>query len=268
MTWSRYVAIGDSFTEGMSDPSPDQPDTYVGWADRLAAHLASKAADEGRDFGYANLAIRGRLLADVEGPQLDAALELQPDLVSIVGGPNDLLRPGTDIDDLADRLEAAVAKIRATGADVLMSTTADPGFAPLLRRIRPRTSVFTANIWGIAQRQGAYVLDMWNLRVLRDPRLWATDRLHLTTEGHQRVAAQAAWALGDRDTERDWAIPLPPAPPLSRIAAVRGHAEWAQEYLGPWVHRRLTGRSSGDNVTPKRPNLTPIDTPTTPGDTA
>lgn len=258
-SWSRYVAIGDSFTEGMSDPSPTEPGRYVGWADRLAAHLAAEAGD--RPFGYANLAIRGRLLADVEGPQLQAALELQPDLVSIVGGPNDLLRPGADVDDLADRLEAAVATIRATGADVLMSTTADPGHAPILKHVRPRTAYFTAAIWGIAQRQGAYVLDMWNLRVLRDPRMWATDRLHLTAEGHQRVAQQAAWALGSRTAERDWTIPLPPAEPLSRLETVRGHAAWAKEYLGPWIGRRLTGRSSGDTVEPKRPALTPVDPP-------
>lgn len=259
MSWSRYVAIGDSFTEGMSDPAPGDPDRYVGWADRLAAHLAAQAAQAGRDFGYANLAIRGRLLADVEGPQLDAALELQPDLVSIVGGPNDLLRPGPDVDDLADRLAVAVARIRATGADVLMATPADPGQAPVLKHVRPRFAAFTAAIWGIAQRHDAYVLDQWNLRILRDSRLWATDRLHLTTEGHQRVAAQAAWTLGSRGAAQDWLTPLPPAEPLSRIATARAHASWAKEYLGPWVGRRLTGRSSGDTLSPKRPALAPVD---------
>ena len=99
--WSRYVAVGDSFTEGMSDADPRVPDRFVGWADRLAAHLAAVVA--GEDFGYANLAVRGRLLADIAGRQVDDALALGPDLVSIVGGGNDILRPKADIDALAGR---------------------------------------------------------------------------------------------------------------------------------------------------------------------
>ncbi|HET7761625.1 MAG TPA: SGNH/GDSL hydrolase family protein, partial [Phycicoccus sp.] len=109
--WTRYVAIGDSFTEGMSDPDPERPDVYVGWADRLAHHLDAVAAEAHLPFGYANLAVRGRKLDDVVGPQLDAALTMQPDLVSMVGGGNDLLRPAVDLDGLAERLEAAVVRI-------------------------------------------------------------------------------------------------------------------------------------------------------------
>ena len=102
--WTRYVAIGDSFTEGMSDPDPTRPDGYVGWADRLAHHLDALAEQEHLPFGYANLAVRGRKLGDVIGPQLDCALGMQPDLVSMVGGGNDLLRPQVDLDGLASRL--------------------------------------------------------------------------------------------------------------------------------------------------------------------
>ena len=93
-------------------------------------------APAGVDFGYANLAVRGRKLADVVGPQLEDALSLQPDLVSIVGGGNDILRPKADLDGLAARLEAAVARIRATGADVLMATPVDPADAPAASRRR------------------------------------------------------------------------------------------------------------------------------------
>jgi len=97
--WSRYVAIGDSFTEGLSDADPEQPGRYRGWADRLAALLAEQSDGE---FGYANLAVRGRILEDVVGPQLEAALALGPDLVSVVGGGNDILRPRADVDALAE----------------------------------------------------------------------------------------------------------------------------------------------------------------------
>ena len=116
--WSRYVAIGDSFTEGMSDDDPlivgdGSHGEFAGWADRLAAHLSELAQNSGLGFGYANLAVRGRKLSDVVGPQLEKALALEPDLVSIVGGGNDILRPKADLDALASRLEDAVKRIRA-----------------------------------------------------------------------------------------------------------------------------------------------------------
>lgn len=257
-SWERYVAIGDSFTEGMVDENPEQPDTFIGWADRMASHFAAENAAAGLPFGYANLAIRGRLLADVVGPQLQNALELQPDLVSLIGGGNDILRPKADLDRIADDLEAAVAAVRESGADVLMCTMADPVGAPVLRRLRGRIAAHNANVWGIAQRQRAFVLDIWSLRSLRDARMWGTDRIHLSTEGHQRVAAQAIWTLGSRVGEREWAVPLPPAAALKRREAIAGHASWAKEYAGPWVQRRLQGRSSGDTLEPKRPDVAPV----------
>ncbi len=256
--WSRYVAVGDSFTEGMSDPDPDRQDAYVGWADRLAGHLAARAESAGQSFGYANLAVRGRLLADIAGPQLDAALALGPDLVSIVGGGNDILRPRADIDALARRLAEAVARIRATGADVLMATPADPREAPLLRHTRGRVATYTAHLWSIARQHGAFVLDQWSLAPLRDWRMWAEDRIHLTSEGHRRVALGALTALGIEVGEDDWRRPLPAEAPQGRLALARGNARWAREYVGPWVQRRLRGQSSGDAISSKRPTLGPI----------
>ncbi|HET7801841.1 MAG TPA: SGNH/GDSL hydrolase family protein, partial [Humibacillus xanthopallidus] len=185
--WTRYVAIGDSFTEGMCDDDPTfgHDGEFAGWADRLASHLSEIARAEGLDFGYANLAVRGRKLDDVVGPQLEDALALQPDLVSIVGGGNDILRPKADLDGLAARLEAAVARIRATGADVLMATPVDPADAPLVKATRGRAAIHTANIWSIARRNGAHVIDQWGLHALRDWRMWSEDRIHMTTEGHR-----------------------------------------------------------------------------------
>lgn len=257
--WTRYVAIGDSFTEGMSDEDPNRPGSYIGWADRLAAQLAANNRELGVEFGYANLAIRGRKLADVVGPQLQAALDLEPDLVSIVAGGNDVMRPKVDLARLADQLEEAVATLRSRGIDVLMSTPADPGTGGIFKHLRPRMAVHTANVWGIAQRQGAFVVDMFTLRSLHDWRMWGTDRIHLSTEGHIRVAAQAYWALTDRVPERPWATPLPPAAPLPRTERIVENLSWAKEYAAPWVQRRLRGTSSGDTIDPKRPTIEPLD---------
>jgi lysophospholipase L1-like esterase len=264
--YSRYVAIGDSFTEGMADPDPRRSNAYVGWADRLAAHLAPMADGEGdgqvnddnRVFGYANLAVRGRLLADIAGPQVDSALALSPDLVSIVGGGNDILRPRVDIDALAARLEDAVARLRASGAAVLLATPSDPRDAPLIKASRGRAAIYAAHIWSIARRHDAHVIDLWGMAALRDWRLWAPDRIHLTSEGHRRVALNAFTALGFTAPDAGWAIPLPAAAPISRADAARANARWAREYVSPWVQRRLRGQSSGDAISAKRPTITEL----------
>lgn len=257
--WTRFVAIGDSFTEGLCDVDPEHPDRYAGWADRLAGHLGTLAEEQGQTLHYANLAVRGRLLEDVVGRQLDTALAFEPDLVSIVGGGNDILRPKADIDALAARLEDAVARLRAIGADVLMATPSDPRDAPLIRASRGRAATYTAHIWSIARRHDAHVIDLWGMAALRDWRMWAPDRIHLTPEGHRRVALNAFTALGFAAPDPGWAIPLPAAPAISRGDAARANAQWARQYVGPWVQRRLRGQSSGDALSAKRPTVTPLD---------
>lgn len=255
--WQRYVAIGDSFTEGMSDPDPRQEDAYIGWADHLALDLAQENEKRGQEFAYANLAVRGRLLDDVIGPQLDDALAMNPDLVSMVGGGNNIMRPQVDLDEVADRLEDAVVRIKNTGADVLLATMVNPTGSKVMTRLRPRIAWHVSNIWGIAQRHDCFVLDVWSMRALRDERMWGVDRLHLSTEGHHRVAAQAAWTLG-LPTSGDWLEKLPPLPPRPLREQIARDALWTKEYLGPWVQRRIKGTSSGDGRLPKRPTLEPV----------
>ncbi|MEO5608974.1 MAG: SGNH/GDSL hydrolase family protein [Ornithinibacter sp.] len=259
--WTRYVAIGDSFTEGMSDPDPMVPDAYVGWADRLAVHLDAAAEAEHLPFSYANLAVRGRKLDDVVGPQLDAAMSMSPGLVSMVGGGNDLLRPSVDLDGLADRLEAAVVRIRHSGADVLLATPTDTRDAGLFKALRGRHAVHTANIFSIAQRHGCRVVNLWGMAALRDWRMWSDDRIHLATEGHRRVALAALTALGHRTDLADWTTPLPAADRAARSEELRGHLTWARTHAAPWVQRRLRGQSSGDLLEAKRPTLTHLRDP-------
>ncbi len=257
-SWRRFVALGDSFTEGMCDPAPRQEGhPWLGWADRVAQALGARAAAAGEPFDYANLAVRGRLLPQIVGEQLPAALRLRPDLVSLVGGGNDVLRPGVDVDAVAARLEEAVARLRATGATVVMATAYDPRQSPLVRRTRGLAGVFSALVWSIARRQGAVVLDLWGMRALQDRRMWAPDRIHLTAEGHRRVALQALDLLGVGQGE-DWATPLDPGPVPTRQEAWREDATWVREHVVPWVGRRVRGRSSGDGLPPKRPEPRPV----------
>lgn len=265
--WTRYVAVGDSFTEGLNDDGErlgaaageaalDSPGRFVGWADRLAGLLGQDAEDP-TTFRYANLAVRGRLLAEIVGPQLDAALALGPDLVSIVGGGNDILRPRADVDALVRQLEAGVAHARASGADVLMATPVDPADAPLIRHTRGRAGAYAAHINSIARAHGAYVVDQWGMSVLRDWRIWADDRIHMVSEGHRRVALEAFASLTAEHVDRSaapWRVPLDETVPAA-VLGLRSNAEWARQYVAPWVQRRLRGRSSGDARSAKRPVL-------------
>ncbi len=132
--------------------------------------------------------------------------------MSIVGGGNDILRPRADIDSLAVQLEEAVMRIRATGADVLLATPTDPREAPVLKHVRGRNATYAAHVWTIARRHGCAVVDLWGNEALRDWRMWAEARIHLTSRGHDRVARSALAALGHGDINGDWSVPLPDKP--------------------------------------------------------
>lgn len=250
--WARYIAMGDSFSEGLWDPYPDAPDVQRGWADNLAAVLSARRIAAGEaPLEYANLAIRGRKLRPIIDEQLSITVDAQPDLVSLVGGGNDILRASADVDAISAALEDAVVALRATGADVLMGTGFKAGAA--LSWTNGRVGVFNANVWSIARRHGAHVLDLWGMRSLGDLRLWSEDRIHLTPEGHQRVANAALVALGLEPDDDAYDTPLDAAPPLAFRDAARANAAWMRQHVGPWVKRRLTGTSSGDGRTAKWP---------------
>jgi len=248
-----FVAIGDSFTEGLDDPGP--AGGYLGWADRVAGALARRQPG----FRYANLAIRGKLLGEVITEQLPRAVELAPDLVSLAAGGNDILR-GSDVDVLAAEFEPAVAKLQAAGCRVVIFTGFDPRIFPVIRLLRGRIAAYNMHLRGIADAYGCDLVDLWSMRVLNDTRAWSPDRLHLTSEGHQRVALRTCEVLGVPVTG-DWRLLLPPAPGGSSrnsarwLAARRADAHWAREYAMPWVRRQLRGTSSGDGLPAKRPDL-------------
>ena len=248
-----YAALGDSFTEGLDDPAPGG--AFVGWADRLAGLLAERRPPG--EFRYANLAVRGRLLDRIVAEQVPLIRRIEPDLVSFVAGGNDILRPGSDPDEVAERFEAAVLELRESAGRVLICTGFDPRAMPVLRHLRGRIATYNGHLRAIADRNGCLVADLWSLRALHDRRAWSQDRLHLSPEGHQRVALLAAGALGvpaDRDPEAAWPFHRAPSPAEQR----RENLQWARGHLLPWVGRRLRGESSGDRVEAKRPDLLPL----------
>lgn len=296
---SSFVALGDSFTEGLNDPCPGGG--FRGWADRFAEVLAARSPG----LRYANLAVRGKLLGEVVAEQLPAAVAMAPDLVSIAAGGNDLLRPGADPDRLAEVFDGAVAALRPASGQVIVLTGFDPRTFPVIRWIRGKVAIYNMHLRAIADRHRCVVVDLWSMPVLCDPRAWSDDRLHLTAEGHRRVALRACEAIGA--AAADWREPLPAAvptplavgpPPLAVgaaplaagaaslaaapaplatspaplaagaaplaarpgwLAARQVDARWARRHAMPWLHRRIRGVSSGDGMPPKRPDLLPLD---------
>ena len=251
-----FVAVGDSFTEGLNDayPGPSAGDVrYRGWADRVAERLAAQAPG----LTYANLGVRGRLLHQFVADQVPRACEFAPDLVSLCGGGNDVLRPAGDPDALARVFEAGVRRLRATGARVLMFTGFDTREVPVLRRLRGRIATYNMNLRVIADRYDCLLVDQWPMEALQDWRAWGTDRLHLSSEGHRRMALRVSEVLG-LPVDDDWRAPWPPDPRRPWLAERRKDVLWARDFRAPWVNRRLHGRSSGDGRVAKHTALGPV----------
>jgi len=257
MAIGSFVALGDSFTEGLDDPRDDQAG-YLGWADRFAGMLVAQRPG----LRYANLAVRGKLLREVAEEQVPQAIAMAPGLVSLAAGGNDLLRPRGDPDVLAEQFDEAVRTLLMTGCQVLVFTGFDPRF-PVLRLIRGKVAAYNMHLRTIADRHGCLLVDLWSMRVLHDPHAWSADRLHLTPGAHQRVALRTCEVLG-LPVAADWREPWPPAdqitasPARAWLAARRTDLRWARLHAAPWVARRVRRVSSGDSITPKRPELLPL----------
>jgi uncharacterized protein (DUF952 family)/lysophospholipase L1-like esterase len=250
--FERYVALGDSQTEGLNDA--DGRGGFRGWADRFAVLLTATSPH----LQYANLAVRGRLMGAIRDEQLAAALAMQPDLVTVMGGLNDMLRPSVDLDEVAGQLAAMVAAARESGATVLTNTFPDPTtVAPLFRRLAPRVAAYNERIRAVAAAHEAIVVDFAAHGVGTDRRIWSPDRIHANPYGHSLIAAAFADALGLAGADH-WRVPLPPSAPAARFRRAATEARWLGRDVAPWMLRRLRGRSSGDGITAKRPRLLPV----------
>jgi lysophospholipase L1-like esterase len=262
-----FAALGDSFTEGFNDFYPGGG--YRGWADRVAGVLAAQHPG----FGYANLALSGKLLGQVVAEQVSRAAALAPDLVSLAAGGNDILR-GADVDALAAQFAGAVATLQEAGCRVVIFTGFDPRMFPVIRMLRGRIATYDMHLRAIADDRGCDLVDLWSLRSLQDWQAWSVDRLHLSSEGHRRVAERTCEILGLGPGpgapaagpalpagSREPAPGPPPVPLAGRaawLAARRQDARWARQYAMPWVRRRLVS-AEADRTDPKRPDLLPLD---------
>jgi lysophospholipase L1-like esterase len=249
----RFVALGDSFTEGLDDLRPDG--LPGGWADRVAAALAAGEPA----LRYANLAVRSLRVDQVVDRQLGPALAMRPDLASIAAGGNDILAVRFDLDAIAGRLEDAVAALTGAGATTVLFAGFDPTLhLPLGRLVARRTAAYNDRIAAIAQRHGAVLVDLWSMPELHDPRLWSRDRLHLSTLGHRHIANVVLDRLGVAAAAEPVSTEVPPQRHWVRARAA--DLAWSREHFVPWAIRKARGRSMGHGKEPKYPALTPAAT--------
>lgn len=251
--FTRYVAIGDSTTEGLDDP--DGRGGYRGWANRLAEKIAARQGN----LLYANLAVRGRTTREIREQQLDLALSMKPDLATVSAGTNDVLRPRFDPRAFGADLELMQKALVDQGAAVLTFTL--PDLAPVMpfaRILGDRVAILNDAIRAACAKSGAILCDLAKHPVASDPRLWSDDRLHANSVGHARIADALAYHLHLPDSDSSWALPLPDPPAPTFGDVVRAELAWGRRHLLPWVWRHLQGKSSGDGRGPKRPELAPV----------
>ena len=258
--YERFVAIGDSQTEGVGDPT-GPGGLERGWADRFAERLAAEQLAAGKsDLLYANLAVRGKLLAQIDEDQMDLALAMDPDLVSLIGGLNDVIRPGCDIDLILARMDVMQGRLAATGATVLSITYPDPALMmPLGKLLSDTMAEFNRGLRRIADRHGTLLLDVAESADATDPDHWCDDRLHLNSAGHQVMADGMHSLIEPLPEGQKWLGDIPPRAVLRLTDRAMAEVRWAGAFLAPWIYRRIAGKSSGDGRLAKRPELTPVE---------
>ncbi|MEI7541186.1 MAG: SGNH/GDSL hydrolase family protein [Actinomycetes bacterium] len=251
MAYARFIALGDSYTEGMCDEKIHGH--YRGWADRVADVMSTAHPD----FSYANLAIRGKLVQQVIDEQITPALDqvTGPEtLISFHAGANDVIRPGYKAEIVLAQYADAVRRIASSGATVLLFTvlerTGNTGRSA--KMWEERFSAFNKNVRAVAFEVGAIVADANEEPAFSDRRFLAFDRLHLNAIGHDRVA-QAVLEILDLPFDAGWREPLPPAKPEPKVFRALVTTLWFITFALPWMWRRARGKSSGDGRSCKYP---------------
>lgn len=254
--YRRYVAIGDSQTEGLWDG--DDTIGLLGFADRLAVMVDSLYPG----LQYANLAIRGKRIGHVLTEQLPQALAMRPDLITVCAGMNDVIQPGRSFAPALADLEHIYTALADSGATIVTTTFPNVAqFLPLGRLVAGRLARINAAISAAAERYGFRLVDLYNAPSMRELDTWAIDRVHASTKGHMLFAAAAAEALDLPDSNHDWARGGLNPTQRSFAAGTFEQLRWTQESFFPWIWRRLRGLSSYDGREPKRPRLEALDTP-------
>jgi lysophospholipase L1-like esterase len=249
---SSYVAIGDSLSEGLGDFAFLERRVHSGWTDRFATLLAREAELEGREFRYANLAIRGANIRAIMGSQLERALLLKPDLVTVMAGQNDFFCRAEDLPELERIFREGIQKLLDAGCQVIVSNTINPIHLVVFRRLARLATTMTEMIERVARELDVPIHDIHRIESLSEIRYWAEDMVHFSGPGHIKVANKAAdilqlrYRLSELDDCEIW-IPK---------RGLIGTSRWVVVHVIPFMMRRIRGVTSGDGLEPKLPELT------------
>lgn len=250
--YRRYVALGDSFTEGVGDADARRPNGVRGWADRVAEVMAERTPE----FTYANLAVRGRGIDRIVKEQVEPAIALEPDVVTIYGGSVDLMWPHVDIDALLATYESAIGQLVDSGAKVLVFTAYGARATTVGRLLRGRFAVYNEAVREIAQRRGATLVDFWRMTEYDDAGYWDGHGF-LGAPGHQLMAIKVLDTLGVRHhlpTPKPLVVIEEPGP-NGLAGPIREVRRLAARAL-PWAVRRMLRGPAGDGLSARYPQMT------------
>ena len=253
IAFRSYVAIGDSLSEGLGDFDFDNRREHAGWTDRLAAMLSLDASQQGRDFHYANLALRGSKLRKIMTEQLHAALRLQPDLVTIMAGSNDFMTREKNLPELERVFREGLELLLAAGCEVVVANTINPIHLRVFSKVAPKAKRMSNLIERVAGELGIRVIDVHGIESFKDLCFWAEDMVHFSGHGHIKVANRAAEVLGLTHRIREAGHLEMTPPPRGFFDTLK----WVKVWVIPFFERRIKGTSSGDGMLPKHLNLVP-----------
>lgn len=249
--YRSYIAIGDSLSEGLGDFTFNQNRHHNGWTDRLAGILAREAQDSNYDFHFANLALRGTKLETIMSQQVAKALQLQPDLVSVMAGSNDLLSKEDSLPRLRASYRDGLQQLLAGGCDVVVANTINPLHLRVFKPLRYRAERFSEMIGDVAGEFAIPVIDVFGIQDFEQLLYWAEDMVHFSGHGHIAVANQAAKLLDLN--YRYQQINTADFAPVTR--SVFETLAWVGRDVIPFLQRKLKGVTSGDGMHPKHLQL-------------
>lgn len=242
----RYVALGDSFTEGVGDSSKRRPNGVRGWADRVAEALARDTPG----WEYANLAIRSKRLRHIITEQLEPAIAMKPTLITLYAGGNDVMDVGTKTVDILAQYGHLVERLAQTGATLVLFTGYDVEVAPLLGPLRRKNHAYNLGVRSIAAKHGALLVDYATFSAYTNPRMWGPDRLHMSKAGHKYLAVKVLETLGVQHSIKH---STKPKASLTITQRIHDHLLWLSEWVLPMLGRKLRGTTLGDALAPRWP---------------
>lgn len=256
-TYTRYVALGDSLTEGLGDETFKQSRIDAGWADRFAGLLALEAAGQGKDFFYANLALRGKKIQHVFDEQLRKALILNPDIITIMAGQNDLLGSKGRLSELEHQLKIGIAKLQGRGITVLLANSINPNHLAVFRPLAHLAEEMSMMLGRVAEEMKVPLHDIHGIKQFSNLAFWASDMVHFSSQGHILVANRAAELLGlsHRICDQFENLDLRTRRRLGELL------RWVIVDVIPFCWRRIRRVSSGDGLEPKLPEYIRYDGP-------